>query len=36
MRDESEKRKEALKASGIDVDAAPNLLHEENDEDVLF
>lgn len=36
MRDESEKRKELLKASGIDVDAAPNLLHEENDEDVLF
>lgn len=36
MRDENEKRKELLKASGIDVDGAPNLLHEDNDEDVLF
>lgn len=36
MRDENEKRKELLKASGIDTDAAPNLLHEDNDDDVLF
>ena len=36
MRDENEKRKEMLKASGIDVDAAPNLLQEDHDDDVLF
>ncbi|KFM73638.1 V-type proton ATPase subunit D, partial [Stegodyphus mimosarum] len=36
MRDENEKRKEALKAAGVDVDAVPSLLAEDNEDDVLF
>jgi len=36
MRAENDKIREALKASGVDVDSPPNLLQEDNDEDVLF
>lgn len=36
MRDENEKRKEALKAAGVDVESAPNLLEADHDEDLLF
>lgn len=36
MRDENDKRREALKAAGVEVDSVPNLLQEDNDDDVLF
>ncbi|XP_071035719.1 V-type proton ATPase subunit D [Parasteatoda tepidariorum] len=36
MRAENEKRKEALKAAGVEVDSAPNLLATDDDSDVLF
>ncbi|CAL1296070.1 unnamed protein product [Larinioides sclopetarius] len=36
MREENDKRKEALKALGVEVDSAPNLLENDNEDDVLF
>ncbi|GIX67817.1 v-type proton ATPase subunit D [Caerostris extrusa] len=36
MRDENEKRKEALKAAGVEVDSVPSLLQDNEEDDVLF
>ncbi|GFU43815.1 hypothetical protein NPIL_107271, partial [Nephila pilipes] len=36
MREENDRRKEALKAAGVEVDSAPNLLEDDNEDDVLF
>lgn len=36
MRDEKERKREALKAAGIETESVANLLEEEHDEDLLF
>ncbi|GFU68557.1 v-type proton ATPase subunit D 1 [Trichonephila clavipes] len=36
MRAENDRRREALKAAGVEVDNAPNLLQDDNEDDVLF